>query len=482
MLSKRQFRVLTLAYCLAAAGFFAAARAATDDAPRVDADGDGVEDRIDLCVGTEASAQVDDNGCAGGLLATVLFAFDSSELLREAIERLREIGTLLREEPSVVVAVEGHADSTGPAAYNLRLSERRASAVRDYLSGHGVEAERMQVQGFGEDRPVASNAMREGRARNRRADLRVIERELPPAPPPAPPPSSTPPPLPPGTVGDIPEERPVSEPARAPAPQPAPEPFDYTYVQAGFYDSGLGSGSAELDIADTLDVRAGSTSGIELQMSLEVGDRVHVFAGYNKSNLDLDASRTVLWPTIDEMRVGFLATADNPAYIARNDLNGDGRINIADLAILKRAVNPRGSGEAVVAGDMQTWRAGAGLHQTLRPWLSGYMRVFAEHRKLDHPAVILIDPRDFGASATGIGASAGLRVAASKRLELSGELLYSPFADVDLLGASDDEILEGATLFSFGALFRVTRRLHFVAAGDTDGDLTSWRAGLRFTF
>ncbi|MCB1832791.1 MAG: OmpA family protein, partial [Geminicoccaceae bacterium] len=67
--------------------------------------------------------------------------------------------------------VQGHTDSTGATDYNQGLSERRAQSVLDYLTGKGVEAERLTAVGFGENRPIASNDTEEGRAQNRRVEI-----------------------------------------------------------------------------------------------------------------------------------------------------------------------------------------------------------------------------------------------------------------------------------------------------------------------
>lgn len=73
----------------------------------------------------------------------------------------------------VVIAV-GHTDSTGPAAYNQKLSVRRAEAVKAYLVSKGIEQNRVYTEGKGETQPVASNATRQGRAQNRRVEIEVV--------------------------------------------------------------------------------------------------------------------------------------------------------------------------------------------------------------------------------------------------------------------------------------------------------------------
>jgi OOP family OmpA-OmpF porin len=72
--------------------------------------------------------------------------------------------------------VAGHTDSDGTADYNEGLSLRRATTVRDYLAARGIAESRLTVRGYGESQPVADNSTRDGKARNRRVVLRVVER------------------------------------------------------------------------------------------------------------------------------------------------------------------------------------------------------------------------------------------------------------------------------------------------------------------
>jgi OOP family OmpA-OmpF porin len=80
----------------------------------------------------------------------------------------------LKKHPRVKVEIQGHTDSTGPAAYNVKLSQRRADAVRSYLIDSGVNGDQLVSRGYGAKEPVASNATVEGRAKNRRVVVFVI--------------------------------------------------------------------------------------------------------------------------------------------------------------------------------------------------------------------------------------------------------------------------------------------------------------------
>lgn len=107
-------------------------------------------------------------------LGDVLFEVGQADLLPEAEASLADVIELLETEPNKAIRIEGHTDSTGPSAVNLRLSERRARAVRDALVSMGVSADRIQAVGMGEDFPIATNETDNGRARNRRVDVIVL--------------------------------------------------------------------------------------------------------------------------------------------------------------------------------------------------------------------------------------------------------------------------------------------------------------------
>ena len=137
-----------------------------------DADGDGVTDDKDACPGTRAGARVDSKGCEIILeLSGVNFAFDSANLSPAATAALDSVVSRLQFHGVKRVEIAGHTDSTGPESYNQQLSERRAQAVADYMEKNGIEWWRMNVVGYGESQPVASNDTREGRTQNRRVQI-----------------------------------------------------------------------------------------------------------------------------------------------------------------------------------------------------------------------------------------------------------------------------------------------------------------------
>ena len=140
----------------------------------LDSDGDGVTNDKDLCPNTPKGATVDARGC-WTYAAEVLFGFDSTEINPNTYPMLDEAVVILKKNPKLNVEVDGHTDSTGPATYNLALSENRAKAVMKYFVDNGVNAAQLTVKGYGLTQPAASNDTREGRAKNRRVELKPVK-------------------------------------------------------------------------------------------------------------------------------------------------------------------------------------------------------------------------------------------------------------------------------------------------------------------
>jgi outer membrane protein OmpA-like peptidoglycan-associated protein/tetratricopeptide (TPR) repeat protein len=108
------------------------------------------------------------------ILHNVFFATDSSQLEPESRAELNKVRDFLLDNPSIGVEISGHTDNTGSLEHNQDLSEQRAKSVVDYLRELGISEQRMQAEGYGEDQPVEENDSEEGRARNRRTELKII--------------------------------------------------------------------------------------------------------------------------------------------------------------------------------------------------------------------------------------------------------------------------------------------------------------------
>jgi outer membrane protein OmpA-like peptidoglycan-associated protein len=108
------------------------------------------------------------------VLRGVNFDFDKSNIRPDAVPILEQACAILKQESTIDVSCNGYTDSIGTEAYNLKLSDRRARSVRDWLVKCGISPSRLTTKGFGETNPVASNATPEGRAQNRRTELVVV--------------------------------------------------------------------------------------------------------------------------------------------------------------------------------------------------------------------------------------------------------------------------------------------------------------------
>ncbi|VXC21322.1 Outer membrane porin F [Pseudomonas sp. 8AS] len=144
-----------------------------------DSDNDGVCDNVDKCPDTPANTTVDADGCPAvaevvRVELDVKFDFDKAQVKEESYGDIKNLADFMNQYPQTATTVEGHTDSVGTDAYNQKLSERRANAVRDVLvNQYSVGAERVNSVGYGESRPVADNASEAGRAVNRRVEAEV---------------------------------------------------------------------------------------------------------------------------------------------------------------------------------------------------------------------------------------------------------------------------------------------------------------------
>lgn len=109
------------------------------------------------------------------VLNNVFFDFDAATLKPASFPELNRIIALMAEKSTLEIEIEGHTDATGPEAYNMKLSERRARAVGNYLVGKGVNKSRISMVFFGESEPLAPNSTAEGRQKNRRVAFKILK-------------------------------------------------------------------------------------------------------------------------------------------------------------------------------------------------------------------------------------------------------------------------------------------------------------------
>jgi outer membrane protein OmpA-like peptidoglycan-associated protein len=109
------------------------------------------------------------------VLRNVFYETDSYELKKASTSELNKVVRFLQANPEIKIEISGHTDDTGDLDYNQKLSENRAKTVADYLISESIKAERIVSKGYGENLPVASNNTEEGRAQNRRTELKIIE-------------------------------------------------------------------------------------------------------------------------------------------------------------------------------------------------------------------------------------------------------------------------------------------------------------------
>jgi outer membrane protein OmpA-like peptidoglycan-associated protein len=147
-----------------------------------DTDGDGVSDDQDLCPKTPGTKE--NNGCPEikkeekEIIAKAFsdLEFETGKDVIKAVSypSLNELATLLKAKPEWKVKLSGHTDNTGSAALNMELSRKRATAVKDYLVGQGVDADKIITEWFGPDRPIADNKTAAGRQKNRRVEMKIV--------------------------------------------------------------------------------------------------------------------------------------------------------------------------------------------------------------------------------------------------------------------------------------------------------------------
>ena len=154
--------------------------------PDTDRDGDGIVDRLDKCPDEPGPPP---DGCPKKytlvevkkdrivIKQQVHFASAKSQVLADSFPLLDQVVQVLRDYPKMRISVEGHTDAIGGELANMKLRTARAESVRNYLTGKGVQADRLEAVGFGPTKPIASNKTDKGRGQNRRTEFRIISTE-----------------------------------------------------------------------------------------------------------------------------------------------------------------------------------------------------------------------------------------------------------------------------------------------------------------
>ncbi|MBC8073786.1 MAG: OmpA family protein [Deltaproteobacteria bacterium] len=161
---------------------------APDGCPIRDKDGDGILDPDDKCIDepeTKNNYQ-DQDGCPdevpaevtkfSGVIQGIFFDTNKAEVKKQSRATLDNAVAVMKKYEDVKVEIVGHTDSTGDRTHNVDLSLRRADAVKKYLVDHGIAADRIDSRGAGPDEPIADNASKAGKAKNRRIEFKLLSR------------------------------------------------------------------------------------------------------------------------------------------------------------------------------------------------------------------------------------------------------------------------------------------------------------------
>ncbi|GJM62427.1 MULTISPECIES: OmpA family protein [Persicobacter] len=108
-------------------------------------------------------------------LSNLTFDQNKAEIKPESFEELNELAAMVRDNPSMIIQLEGHTDFRGSQKGNLKLSEERVKAVRDYLVNKSVDNKRIKIKAFGGTKPLTRESSEDARAQNRRVEVRILE-------------------------------------------------------------------------------------------------------------------------------------------------------------------------------------------------------------------------------------------------------------------------------------------------------------------
>lgn len=161
-----------------------------DGCPDTDNDGDSIADVLDQCINEaeDYDNDQDEDGCFDEtrkikitenkieLEEKIFFKLNKATILPVSYPLLDEVVDVLEKNPTIHIRIEGHTDSKGKARYNKKLSDKRATSVRTYLMNKGIDPERLESVGYGEEQPIEDNSTEAGRAANRRVEIHITKR------------------------------------------------------------------------------------------------------------------------------------------------------------------------------------------------------------------------------------------------------------------------------------------------------------------
>jgi outer membrane protein OmpA-like peptidoglycan-associated protein len=150
-------------------------------APFADADHDGIPDEEDKCPNLAGTKEND--GCpvvkpeivkkVDLAVKQIFFDFASDVILEKSFPALNEVVAVLKQDADIKIKIEAHSDNRGTSGRNMYWSKKRAKAVADYFIAKGIDAERIHFKGYGDTQPIADNSTEEGRAKNRRVEIKL---------------------------------------------------------------------------------------------------------------------------------------------------------------------------------------------------------------------------------------------------------------------------------------------------------------------
>lgn len=151
--------------------------------PIPDSDGDGLNDKEDQCPNEPGTKE--NNGCpvirkeviekVNFAAKNIFFDQNSDKILPQSFASLNDVVKILQENPTLHMHISGHTDNVGKPAYNLTLSQKRADAVMKYFTKKGIAPARLLAKGYGQEQPIGDNSTVEGKAQNRRVELKLEE-------------------------------------------------------------------------------------------------------------------------------------------------------------------------------------------------------------------------------------------------------------------------------------------------------------------